>query len=307
MARALLNQVSSGWVANMMKSPRRRSAFTLVELLVVVGVIAVLVAILLPALNAAREQAKLVMCLSNIRQCAMTAVGMYAADHGGAIPPLIAPNKDLPYAGYASWGGGGCSLVMSPPIGGYGWPGTAAGWPDLLQRYLSPGMQRDNPSFHEYSPVLYCAADYFNMTGPGTSGYDRGGWWGNLYFREFSWRANVNITPVAFDASCDPWYGRGVYGMKFASVRSSSRKILFAEAHYQNVNGAVWGSVAIDGIGQMLTPYLVHLYSAPERDSVPRHRNGCVVAYCDGHASIVNWDERNRLMQMQPQDWDLHY
>src|SRR4051794_517153 len=89
-------------------------------------------------------------------------------------------------------------------------------------------------------------------------------------------------------------------------VRSSSRKILFAEAHYQNVNGAVWGSVAIDGIGKILPPDVVHIYAPPiERDSVPRHRNGCVVAYCDGHASIINWAERNRLMQMQAQDWDL--
>ncbi len=288
-------------------TPRRRSAFTLVELLVVIGIIAVLMAFLLPALRAAREQAKLVMCLSNIRQCAMTAVGMYAVDNRGAIPPLIAPSKDFPGAPYAMWGGGGVSVAVSPPIPGYGWPGTAEMWPDLLQRYLNSGMQRDRADFREYAGVLYCAADYFNMTGPFTSGYDHGGWWGNLTFREFSWRMNLNVTPVVTDASADPWYGRGVYGMKFSNVHNASRKVLLAEAHYQAVNGAIWGSVAIDGsTGILLSPDLRHLYNPPlERDSFPRHKNGCVVAYCDGSAAIINWGERNRLMQMLPQDWDL--
>lgn len=55
----------------------RRRAFTLVELLVVVGIIAVLVALLMPSLAAARQQARSVTCKSNVRQIAM-ACQMYA-------------------------------------------------------------------------------------------------------------------------------------------------------------------------------------------------------------------------------------
>ncbi len=85
----------------------RKGGFTLVELLVVIGIIALLVAILLPVLSKARIAARRTACLSNVRQL-ITAAVMYTTDNKGYLPRFDGQgykhwtSQLLPYVGFSA-------------------------------------------------------------------------------------------------------------------------------------------------------------------------------------------------------------
>lgn len=119
----------------MLSSNRRVAArgFTLVELLVVIAIIGVLVALLLPAVQAAREAARRAQCSNNFKQ-----VGVALHNHHAAL-------KHFP-AGINMWRStdGACSVPPSQPSQFLGW-----GWGTFLLPYLESGAIYDQIDFSE--------------------------------------------------------------------------------------------------------------------------------------------------------------
>jgi len=110
------------------------AAFTLVELLVVIGIIAILISILLPTLGRARESAATAQCLSNLRQIGQ-GMYMYANEAKGAIIPAWVRKNPAGGRGEETWATLLCAakyvktpnqLTFNPPRAGEATPGDTA-------------------------------------------------------------------------------------------------------------------------------------------------------------------------------------
>ena len=172
--------------------------FTLIELLVVVAIIAILAALLLPALRRAREQARATVCQSNLRQMQVTFL-LYIDDYGGVTPPHVGggnPNPleviqiSLPTIPRLAWGssftGVASSIVLCPTLLS-GVPGLRSHGTLTSGTYgANPFWQRDDTPIqafckpwdrlrHPSDFPWYGDTDCFTWGGPG------GGNWPDMY------------------------------------------------------------------------------------------------------------------------------
>ena len=281
-----------------------RGGFTLVELLVVIGIIAVLIGILLPALMRARAQSNAVKCMSNLHQIAVGLV-QYATENGGAI----IPSYNLPLAPGAT----------TNYTGGPGQP--LEGWACILDRDgLVPSPQQDT------NTIFYCP-DTVDIEGvkDGQTGNDPGkprGWtdwplvyttvggdsspkvavtipgrgftkiirvsyWLNAYNPIGSQPADISAADLHYTASVglgpDLAHGSYIRQHKMTQIRNASELIAVADGCYM-------GRQAVTQIGNTNSRIG---YRHPGMNKLNGAAN---VAFADGHVDVVAGNQFPRAL-----------
>ena len=292
------------------------TAFTLVELLVVIGIIALLISILLPALSKARDQANNIKCLSNVKQLT-TASMMFANDHQGYMPTCSDDqwaHANDPYQ--RKW------LYRVSTTSG----GSVKDWPSMLMPYL--GVKDADMNTFQMNPqgqsrLFVCPSDIW-QDGTQAAGYkifnnvtnpvnDPNG-----YF-PISYGINADVA-CTVDYAANPQYGRfgkndsvSVYhgpgtglplDCKINRIFRPSETLLFADCGvrpqvaganapldysdsvYYTTNYTSSNSSIPAGQGNTLAATQKCGWLAG-RIPLARHKNKINIAFADGHAASI--------------------
>jgi len=250
-----------------MKKLKKVLNFTLIELLVVIAIIAILAAMLLPALNKAREKAKALSCLNNFKQMGV-ACHTFASDYDGHLPSTISrdssnaaiPIPNLNWRRYIN------DLVFSKPT-----------ITDFGQKY-----DRE----HNQKRSFYCPS----KVGIGSNAASR-----DFAMNHVAGGSNTSGAPgktgKRAPAGTNPWDSNQdfYYGALPGYFKQPSHVILIQEYdRYSDYSQPRWpyNITAVDqSTGQVVAPV------AAKDHFVFRHAGRSNIVFIDGHAEAVPWNE----------------
>ncbi len=254
---------------------KNRAAFTLIELLVVIAIISTLAAILFPVYAEAKNAAKRIVCLSNMRQVSLASM-MYLEDNGDTWFPFAVENQTQGFAPQQMWigydnnnapcAGGFCGDVLQRAVN----PVHAG----ILDIYIGNEAVKKCPVMPNEWQLSY-AANWFN---PGID---------SEYYNVNPSARGQEFGPTAREVTMQDglFVGRGANNSEITQPSYT----LF-----------MWEHKAIVPLCDFLEP--PNWYDSPPDDDNLRnhfnflHRKGTNALWCDGHASWLKYSQLKRPM-----------
>ena len=247
----------------------KKEAFTLIELLVVITIIALLVSILMPALNKAKEQAKASVCLGN-QKALITAWVMYQADNGdkliGGMVSSYDPSVNSSYRGGGLENAGRVSWVFAPLRSDL----TNSTENEMAQLDALECRQRGIQygklwKYIKTFDVYHCPGD---KSSNNEAPYNT--------FLSYAVSATMNGEENEWNPGVEPYVNAG-------QIRNTTEKMVFVE---ESPIEQPWlaGSFVLDATNVQSPDFIWRDFPAAW------HVNKGTLSFADGHAEIADWE-----------------